>query len=166
MPELLHGLRVSYDFFDTLGAGMQLGRTFQPEEDRPDRRYEIILSEGLWRRRFGADPHGLGRVLRLNETAFTVVGVPRGGFQSLEIPGVSGQPEMFMPLGYDVSLPYAFRSCQHLHLVGRLKPGVPAVRAHAELNGIMADLGKQYPDQYPPTRRRLWSLCASMSPGR
>jgi putative ABC transport system permease protein len=55
--EMLRGLRVSYDFFDTLGVKMELGRSFRREEDRPGRRSEIILSHGLWLRHFGADPH-------------------------------------------------------------------------------------------------------------
>ena len=73
--ELVRGLRVNYDFFDTLGIPMQLGRTFLPEEDHPDTRYEVILSHGLWVRRFGADPHVVGRVIRLSDRAYTVVGV-------------------------------------------------------------------------------------------
>ncbi len=149
-PELLEGLRVNYDFFDTLGIPMQLGRTFLPEEDRPDRRHEVILSDGLWRRRFGADPHILGRVIRLSETGFTVLGVLPAGFRSLKIPGSSGAPEIFMPLGYDLTLPYACRDCQHLHLIARIKANVPINQAHAELKTIMAGLVRQYPASYPP----------------
>jgi len=108
-PDLLTGLRVNYDFFDTLGIQMHLGRTFLPEEDRPDRRFEIILSHGLWMRRFGGDPNVLGRVIRLNESSFTVVGVLPAGFRTLEIPGSPGYPEMFEPLGYDLSQPFACR---------------------------------------------------------
>jgi putative ABC transport system permease protein len=148
--ELLPGLRVNYDFFDTLGIRMQLGRTFLPEEDRPDRRYEIILSHGLWMRRFGGDSAILGRVVRFNEKSYTVVGVLPRDFHTLEIPGTGGTPEIFTPLGYDLSQPFACRDCQHLHFVARMKPAVPAGQAHAELNTIMASLVKQYPASYPP----------------
>ena len=150
-PELLNGQRVNYDFFDTLGVHMQLGRTFLPEEDRPDRRRELILSDSLWRRRFGGDPQIVGRVLRLSESSFTVVGVLPPGFRTLEIPGSASAPEMFMPLGYDLSLPYACRDCQHLHLIARLKAAVTASQAHAELKTIMAGMVRQYPASYPPT---------------
>jgi putative ABC transport system permease protein len=149
-PELLQGMRVNYDFFDTLGIPMQLGRTFLPEEDRPDRRHGVILSDGLWKRRFGGDPQIIGRVIRLSEASFTVVGVLPASFRSLEIPGDEGAPQMFMPLGYDLSLPYACRDCQHLHLIARLKPGVAMSQAHAELKSIMSDLVRQYPASYPP----------------
>lgn len=148
--ELVHGLRVSYDFFDTLGIPMQLGRTFLPEEDHPDTRYEVILSHRLWARRFGADPHVVGRVIRLSDRPYTVVGVLPAQFRSLEIEGLGGTPEMFLPLGYDLSLPYACRDCQHLHLIGRMKAGVTPGQASAELNGIMASLVRQYPASYPP----------------
>ncbi|MDP8981236.1 MAG: ABC transporter permease [Acidobacteriota bacterium] len=148
--ELLPGLRVNYNFFDTLGIRMQLGRAFLPEEDRPDRRYEIILSHGLWMRRFGGDSAILGRVLRLNERSYTVVGVLPPGFHTLEIPGAGGTPEIFTPLGYDLSQPFACRDCQHLRFIARMKPGVPASQAHAELNAIMASLVQQYPASYPP----------------
>jgi putative ABC transport system permease protein len=149
-PELLNGQRVNYDFFDTLGIPMQLGRSFLPEEDRPDRRHEMILSDGLWKRRFGGDPHVIGRVIHLSDSSFTVVGVLPPGFRALGISDAAGTPEMFLPLGYDLSLPYACRDCQHLHLVGRLKPGVAVSQAHAELKAIMSGLVRQYPASYPP----------------
>ena len=151
-PELLNGLRVNYDFFDTLGIRMQIGRTFLPEEDRPDRRFEVILAHGLWMRRFGGDPHILGRVIRLSDASFTVVGVLPAGFRPLEIEGF-GAPEIFEPLGYALTDPFACRDCQHLQLIARLKPGVPAARAHAELDTIMADLVRHYAGSYPPNAK-------------
>ena len=123
-PELINGMRVSYDFFDTLGVNVQMGRTFQAEEDRSDRRFEVILSHGLWLRRFGGDPNIVGQVIHLSESPFTVVGVLPANFQPLGITGVVTSPEMYMPLGYDLKQPFACRGCQHLHLIARMKPGV------------------------------------------
>ncbi|HLY17823.1 MAG TPA: ABC transporter permease [Bryobacteraceae bacterium] len=148
--ELLTGLRVNHDFFDTLGIRMQIGRSFLPEEDRNDHRYEVILAHGLWLRRFGGDPGIIGRVIRLSDSSFTVVGVLPESFRSLNIPGAPGTHEIFEPLGYALADPWACRDCQHLHLIARLKPGVAPERAHAELNTIMADLVRQYPRYYPP----------------
>jgi len=149
-PELILGLRVSYDFFDTLGIKVAIGRGFQPEEDRPDRRYEVILSHALWLRRFGGDPSIVGRVVHLSESPFTVVGILPGDFEPLGIPGVVTSPEMFMPLGYDLKESAACRGCQHLHLVARMKPGVRASEAQAELNTIMHALVREYPNSYHP----------------
>jgi hypothetical protein len=65
-PELVNGLRVGHDYFDTLGVRMQLGRAFRPEEDRLDQwKTVVILSHSLWMRRFGGDPNMIGRVIRL-----------------------------------------------------------------------------------------------------
>src|SRR5579862_1084597 len=149
-PELIKGMRVSADFFDTLGVKVQMGRDFQTEEDRPDRRYEVILSQGLWLRRFGGDPKIVGRVIHLSESPFTVVGVLPANFRPLGIAGVVDSPEMFMPLGYDLKQSSACRGCQHLHLVARLKPGVAAREAEAELNTTMRSLVREYPNSYNP----------------
>ena len=147
-PELINGLRVNYDFFDTLGVRMQIGRTFLPEEDRPDRWHVLILSHGLWLRRFGGDPDVMGRAIRLNEATFTVVGVLRADFRPLEISDTDEPHEMFAPLGYDLSQPSACRGCQHLHLLARLKPGVAPGEANAELNTIMRDIVREHPNSY------------------
>ncbi len=147
-PELLRGKRVNYDYFDTLGVTPQIGRTFLPEEDRPDRRREVILTYGLWMRRFGGDPQILGRVLRLSDASFTVVGVLPASFRPLAMPGDTEAPEMYMPLGYDLSQPAACRGCQHLQLIGRLKPGVSVSAARAELNSIMRDIVSEHPKDY------------------
>jgi len=152
-PELVGGLRVNYDFFDTLGIRMQIGRGFLPEEDRPDRRHEVILAYGLWMRRFGGDPNIVGRIILLSDSKFTVVGVLPAGFRPLEIPGTPSKAELFEPLGYALTDPWACRDCQHLQFIARMKPGVPAHRAQAELNTIMADLVRHYPAFYPPQAR-------------
>ena len=149
-PQLLQALRVNYDFFDTLKAPIQLGRNFFPEEDRPDNRHEVILSDAIWRGKFGADPGIVGQKIRISDTPFLVVGVLAPHVRALKIPGSVGTSELFMPLGYDLSLPYACRDCQHLHLIGRLKPGVSVTQAHAELKTIMSNLVRQYPASYPP----------------
>jgi len=64
-PELLEGVRVNFEYFDTLGAKMRLGRTFLADEDHPETRYEAVLTHGLWLRRFGGDPSIMGHTVRL-----------------------------------------------------------------------------------------------------
>ncbi|HEY1336454.1 MAG TPA: ABC transporter permease, partial [Bryobacteraceae bacterium] len=161
-PELLTGMRVNYDFFDTLRIQMLLGRSFLREEDTPERRYELVLSYPLWKRRFGGDPKVLGRTIRLSDATFTVVGVLPAWAHTLEIPGVEGS-DLFLPLGYGLKQGNACRGCQHLHLIGRLKPGVSPERAGAELNAIMAGIKREHPADYnsqegvlvTPLRERL-----------
>ncbi len=147
-PELLSGLRVGYDYFDTLGARMQLGRTFKPEEDAPQTRYEAILSHGLWLRRFGGDPSIVGRNIRLSGRSFLVVGVLPENFRPFARSGFTDAPEIYTALGYDLKLPEACRGCQHLQMVGRMKPGVTVEQANAELNGILRDVIREHPKDY------------------
>jgi putative ABC transport system permease protein len=147
-PELIQGMRVSYDYFDMLGLKMHLGRAFLPDEDHPETRYEAILSYGLWLRRFGGDPSIIGRMLRLSDRSFTVVGVLPANFHPLTRVDRSIVPEIYMPLGYDLKQPFACRGCQHLQLIGRLKPGVSAEQARAELNTIMRDILREHPKDY------------------
>ena len=146
--ELLTGLRVAYDYFDTLGVKMQLGRSFTQEEDTPQTRFEAILSHGLWLRRFGGDPSIVGRNVRLSDRTFTVVGVLPENFHPFMRSGRDDTPEIYMPLGYDLKLPEACRGCQHLQMIGRLKPAVSAEQANAELNSIMNDIKSENPKEY------------------
>jgi len=147
-PELLSGLRVGYDYFDTLGARMELGGTFKPEEDTPQTRYEAILSHGLWLRRFGGDPSIIGRDIRLSGRTFLVVGVLPENFRPFTRSGLTDAPEIYTPLGYDLKLPEACRGCQHLQMVARMRPGITAEKADAELNGILRDIIREHPKDY------------------
>ena len=153
-PELVGGLRVNYDFFDTLGIRMQIGRGFLPEEDRPDRRHEVMLAHGLWMRRFGGDPNIVGRVIRLSDASFTVVGVLPAGFRPLEIQGSAGTPEIFEPLGYALTDPMACRDCQHLQLIARLKPGVTVERGACGVEHHHGRSGAAIPGVLPCRRPR------------
>ena len=147
-PELLDGLRVNYDYFHTLGVTMQLGREFLPEEDRPETRREVILTHGVWMRRYGSDPHILGREIALSDSYFKIVGVLPASFRPLPLAGQPENPEFYIPLGYALGGPSSCRGCQHLQLIGRLKPGVPVERAQAELNSVMAAIVQAHPADY------------------
>ncbi len=147
-PELLSGLRVAHDYFDTLGARMQLGRSFKPEEDTPQTRFEAILSHGLWLRRFGGDPAIIGRNVRLSGRSYLVVGVLPENFRPFMRSGLTDNPEIYTPLGYNLTLPEACRGCQHLQMVGRMKRGVTIEQANAELNGILRDIIREHPKDY------------------
>ncbi|HKD83962.1 MAG TPA: ABC transporter permease [Terriglobales bacterium] len=147
-PELIEGMRVGYDYFDTLGVKMLLGRGFLAEEDQPETRYEIVLTHGLWLRRFGGDPAIVGRTIRMSDRSYKVVGVLPENFFPLVRAGRSEMPEMYAPLGYDLKQPMACRGCQHLQVVGRLKPGVSMEQARAELNSLLREIVREHPTDY------------------
>src|SRR5229473_2807431 len=80
-PERFDGMRVSASYFDVLGVSPALGRTFLPGEDQPGRDQVVILSDGLWQRRFGSNPNVVGAAVRLNGDSYTVVGVMPKGYR-------------------------------------------------------------------------------------
>lgn len=143
-PEQLTGERVSFTYFKTLGISPALGRDFAPEEDRQGAARVAILSHALWRGRFGGDSGLIGNTILLGGTAFTVVGVMPAGFENVMMPTA----QIWTPLRYDASLPYACRTCHHIKVIGRLKPGVTLAAARSELNAISARLVAQYPTEY------------------
>jgi putative ABC transport system permease protein len=149
-PELLEGLRVSYDYFDTLGAKMKLGRSFLAEEDQPETRYEAILTHGLWLRRFGGDPSLVGRSVLLNGKPYKVVGILPEGFLPFVRQDRTALPEIYTPLGYELKQLSACRGCQHLQLIGRMKPGVTVDQGSAELNTLFRDIEREHPTDYDP----------------
>ena len=148
--ERLPAVRVSSSFFSMLGVRPALGRDFRPEEDRPDQRRVVILSDGLWRRRFGADPAVIGRSITMNDASFQVVGVMPPDFEPLISGHFYGPAQIWAPVGYDTSQRDACRGCQHLKGLGRLRPGVTPDQAIADLNAIRRQLAVEHPTEYPP----------------
>ena len=149
MAERLPAMRVTANYFPMLGVSPALGRGFLSEEDRPDRWRVLILSDGLWRRSFGADPSVVGRVVRMNDQDYRIVGVMPRDFQPLVSARYYSRAQLWAPMGYDRSLPYACRSCQHLKAIGRLAPGVSIEQGRADLDGIRRRLAVEYPADYP-----------------
>jgi len=148
-PEQLSGLRVTNNFFRTLGVHPQFGRDFHQEEDIPSASHVVILSHNLWQRRFNSDPSAIGKAITLNATAYLVVGVLPADFQSLFSMDPHGGPvDIWGVLGYDASLPWACRTCQHLVAIGRLRQGVPFATANADMDTISSALWKAYPKDY------------------
>jgi putative ABC transport system permease protein len=150
ISEITYGLRVSRNFFDTIGVQPALGREFQRDEDRPNRWHVVMLSHPYWIRRFGGDPNVIGRTLLFDQVPFQIVGVLPRSFQSLSFANEGHAPDIWAPLGYDLSLPYACRSCQHLRAVARLRDGVSTAQARAEMESVAAGLAREYPKDYAP----------------
>jgi len=145
----LVGLRVSNNFFRTLGVRPEFGRDLRPEEDRPSTSQVVLLSHGLWEREFGSDPAIAGKTITLNATSYVVAGVLPADFESLlRTNPAGGPPEIFGALGYDASLPWACRTCQHLQAIGRVRSGVSFAQAEAEMDAISAGLWREHPTEY------------------
>jgi predicted permease len=138
-PSSVDGFRVSAEFFPALGISASLGRTFTGEEDQPGHEYEVILSDRLWRQRFGADPRVLGKPARLNGYAYTVVGVMPAGF---EFPRAEEMPSSFnFPSEAQLWVPLAVAAepkggPSELAVIGRLKPGLSIPQAQAAMDLI------------------------------
>ena len=148
-PERVAAMRVSAAYFDMIGVAPVIGRAFTDAEDRPgDARRVAILSDALWRRRFGADPAILGRPIVVGTAAFVVVGVMPPGFTDLVAGRLYQGAQLWFPLGYDPAAPFACRTCRHLRVFGRLAPGQTADTAAVELTGHIADLARAHPSQY------------------
>jgi len=134
LPERVIGSRVSWSYFRTLGVQPTLGRDFLAEEDTPDRKNVLILSYGLWQRRYAGDSSIIGRVLDIGGTPMAVVGVMPQSFDDV----VSPTTEIWRVLGYSTTQEWACRTCHHLLMIARMKPAVSFAAATAETDRIMA----------------------------
>jgi putative ABC transport system permease protein len=143
-PERLQGLRVSWTYFRTLGVQPALGRDFHAEEDVSGAPRVVIISHALWQRRYGGDPGMIGKSISIGGTLMPVVGIMPEGFDDVTAPGA----QIWRILGYSLTDPYACRTCRHLRMIARLKPGVTVERAQSELTRIHAAMAKEHPEDY------------------
>ena len=150
-PEKIQGFSVTANFFDVLGVHPRLGRTFLPEEDRPGKDQEIILSYGLWERRYASDPNILGKILKVNGKSFVVVGVMNKGFD-YPMPA-----EAWVPFSFDLKS-RAIRDERFVWVLARLKPQVSIEQAAAEMGTIRARQAAAYPDDYKGWNLRVMAL--------
>jgi predicted permease len=140
-PERLVGAQVSHDTFAMLGAAPALGRSFRPEEDRRGAESVVIISHGLWRKSFGADPSLVGRRISLNGESRVVIGVMPAGFKF----PIIGDADIWRPI-QPVLNPGCQRGCTAIRVMARLKPEASEAQARAELNAIAARIEQQFPD--------------------
>ena len=142
-PEQVSGVRVSSSFFKVLGVQPFLGRRFLPEEEIRGKDHEVILSYGLWTRRYAGDPALVGKTIKIDGEDFTVVGVmpPEFHWQFW-----SGQRQLWVPVGYTEG--DKGRSANSFISFARLKPGVTVAQARAEMENIGNRLSQQYPEDF------------------
>ena len=143
-PQRLRGNVGTPNTFQVMGVPPFLGRTILPDDGKPDAQPVVVLGYRCWQRHFAGDPNVIGRQLRLNDKFRTVIGV---------------MPKRFMWRGADVYLPVVFErgrvveGVRGVHLLGRLKRGVTAAQAEADLRPIIDHLKKKEPDQFPTNWR-------------
>jgi predicted permease len=153
-PRRIDVARVSSGLFPLLGVAPLLGRGFSSEEDEAGKNRVVALSEGLWRTHFGADPKIIGRIVKLDETSYTVVGVMPA---RLQFPptgdAYAGAVELWTPLALTDDEKQARRRDSNFNLIGRLKPGVTIEQAQANMAVVAAGIERQDPEIYQGNTR-------------
>jgi putative ABC transport system permease protein len=153
-PLRVNGAVASAELFTLLGVAPTLGRSFRTEEDSAGASV-VIISHGLWRRRFNSDLQVIGRNITLNDRSLTVVGVAPAGFQ---FPIEAEPADLWTTIAHDatgVNPMTAQRGLNYLSVIGRLKPGVNITQAQAEMDGVARRLELQYPDDNAHQGARL-----------
>jgi putative ABC transport system permease protein len=141
-PERITGSVVSGHLFRMLRTEAALGRTIVPEDDRPGAEPVVVLSDGFWRRRLGADRNVLGKTISLSGNPYAVVGVMPRGFRLPEI-----DAELWVPCWVAFPESTGARGAHNLIAIGRLKDGVALEQARADMDGIADRLEALYPDE-------------------
>jgi predicted permease len=147
-PEEIEMGFVTAGFLSVLGVEPLLGRDIAPEEDVPNAELVVVLSHGLWQRRYGADPGIVGKTISMDGEPLTVVGVLREDFRTLLPPaaGVPDRLQAFVPWGGGYG--ELSRSFRVFTVVARLDPGAGIDSAAAELRTLSARLVADYPEDY------------------
>ncbi len=156
--ERVAGARVSWNFFRTLGVTPAVGRDFDQSEDHPDRRRVALISDGLWRRRFGADPNVVGKPVQINQVTYMLAGVMPPMVNDLVTTRMFPESEIWSVLGYAPQLPQACRSCRHIFVVGRMKRGVSITQAEADVTRIYQSLAARFASDYSQPRAVVVSV--------
>jgi putative ABC transport system permease protein len=158
-PAQVRLMSVTPNYFAVLGVTPQIGRAFPAANRSPGYLLEVVISDGLWKREFGADPHILGRSIRLDTDLYRIVGVMPPGFhapgRTLEERDVDvwaatnfyGPPLSYQPPRRVRNIPGA---------IARLPPGLSHSAAQHQTDALVANLRRQYPDDYPS--RSAWTI--------
>jgi predicted permease len=156
-PERVEGVNGSFSYFSMLGVIPQIGRLYGPQDFAPGFAPEAVISDGLWRRAYGADPNVLGRTIRIDNDPLTIIGVLPRGFRHPG-PTTSGDAEVFCAGGFSADpFPQPKRGTRILVSgIGRLKPGLTLAQAQARLTAMAVHLRHDFPADYPPQAQ--WTI--------
>jgi putative ABC transport system permease protein len=140
-PEQIHGIHVTQAYFNLFGASAILGRTFTAQEDSPNGGKVVVLSYGLWQRKFAGNPNVIGTALSLGNEPYTIVGVLGKSFVS------DPEADILLPFQFD---PNSTNQGHYFLAAGRLKPGVTVAQANALLKVAADQFRHRYPDSLGP----------------
>ena len=142
LPELVHGQVASWNIFPLLGVEAARGRLFLPSDDRRETNATVVLTWGLWKRRYGGDPELIGKTILLDAKPYTVLGVLPEWFNYPD-----NKVQLWTPIYHERSpVVMALLTAHNLDAIGRLKPGVTIAQATAELSTIQRQIRQQNPD--------------------
>jgi predicted permease len=140
-PERVDGARISANFFDLLGVKPSLGRSFRAEEDQVGAGPVALISDGLWKSKFGSSPDVLGKSITADGRNWTIVGVVP------EKSPIYTTADVFTPLGQFNEEPFRDRRASLGTVgIGRMKPGVTLAQARADMDSVARNLAAEYPD--------------------
>ena len=158
-PLRLRFKQVTPNYFAVLRVDAQLGRTFDPHDATPGYNLEVVISDGLWRREFGADPQIVGKALHLDNDAYSVVGVMPSGFRDQGSTSEEQNVDLWLGAGF-ASIPFdppqRGLRLRSRAVLARLTPGLSLAAAQSHLDVLVESLKKQYPAEYPPQTK--WTV--------
>ncbi len=140
-PEQLHGIRVTADYFHLFGAPIERGRSFTAQEDSPHAGEFVVISDSLWRRRFGADPNIVGKAITLSGQSYTVIGIMGPDF------AIDPPADVWIPFQFDLN---SSDQAHYFVAAARLKPGVTLAQANAQLQLAANQFRRKYPGVIGP----------------
>ncbi len=147
------GYEATGNYFGALGVAPELGRFFGPaEDDKPGANSVIVLSHQFWRNRLAADPKAIGRTVKINGYSFTVIGIAPHSFPGTELILTA---DYWVPMSMELQVEAGndwihSRASQNIWTLGRLKPGVSAAQAEANLDQIAVSLAQEHPNHVDP----------------
>jgi putative ABC transport system permease protein len=143
-PEQLRNGQVSGDYFRLAGIPISLGRTFTRDEDLPNGPHVVVLSQGLWKRRFGGDPSVIGRTMQLSGDPYVIIGVLN---ESPNVRVLEPNPEVWTPFQLD---PNTADQGHFFTTLARLKPGVTLEQANARMKIAAEEFNRRFPNALQP----------------
>ncbi|MBD0372274.1 MAG: ABC transporter permease [Pyrinomonadaceae bacterium] len=153
-PERSLGATVSADLFPLLGVTAAKGRTFTAEEEQEGRNKVVVMSDDLWRRRFGSNPNLVGQTISLNNESYTVVGIMPHDFH---FPEGLERIDLWVPLTFSPEV-LKSRGHRYLYVAARLKEGVTFEQAKADMTALGAQMAQDHPGENTGWNTRLQSL--------